>query len=265
MNDVKVGTKIEKDRLIATLPLKPNRNYKINVQALSSKVNQYADSILSNSLQVNTSAIRSILNATSNTTPIVSTSNTIVSSTNVITTTNYTSGSVSNTATNLDMLVVRGPTTEDDLAIRFNQTQVLALIKFYEQENDREFDVTRSQIPLRFNKITEDYIDLDWSKYSKLVTTINEYKIQWHCLNTNEHFEHRCSPNVLNYRIKRLRAGYTYCIKVCAIRDTNTIENRSRNFIVQMSAPPDAPVLKLRYLKTLNYINYKPRIKNLKT
>lgn len=230
MDDVKVGAKIEKEILKATMPLKPNRNYKINVQALSSQPDRYPDSILSNTVHINTGL-----------------TNMIANSTTVTSTTTTMSGSGSG----LELMAMRlGTQLDPELVSRFNLSQVLALTKFYEQENEREFGATDALIPLRFLKITEDYVDLDWSKWSLAAaasnSVTNEFKIHWHCLNTNEHFEHRCSPNMSTYRIKRLRAGFTYCIRIYAIKGTNTVVNRSRNFIVQMSAPPDCPILKLR-------------------
>lgn len=238
---MKVGAKIEKDILKATMPLKPNRNYKINVQALSSKPDQYADSILSNSVHLSTSLVNNLA--------LVSNGNGTTTTTTVATTTTTTK--LTGMDSTLEMLASRGGQQsgqlDPDLVSRFNLTQVMALTKFYEQENEREFGATDALIPLRFAKITEDYVDIDWSKWSGSgLSGVNEYKIQWHCLNTNEHFDHRCSPNMSTYRIKRLRAGFTYCIRVYAIKNTNTVVNRSRNFIVQMSAPPDAPILKLR-------------------
>jgi hypothetical protein len=215
------------------MPLKPNRNYKINVQSLSSKPDQYADSVLSNSLHVSTS-VNSVVNNNNSAT---------------LTTTTTMNGKISGAINSeLELLALRaGNTIDEDLLNRFNHSQVVALTKFYEQENEREFEPTDAVIPLRFSKITEDYVDLDWSKFNKPDASINEYKIQWHCLNTNEHFEHRCSPNIFNYRIKRLRAGFSYCVRIFAIRNTNTVVNKSKNLIIQMSAPPDAPILKLRY------------------
>ena len=53
LNDTKVGSKLDRDVLKATLPLKPNRTYKITVQALSSK-SQYPDSPHSNCLTLST-------------------------------------------------------------------------------------------------------------------------------------------------------------------------------------------------------------------
>lgn len=249
MDDVKVGAKIEKDILKATMPLKPNRNYKINVQALSSKPDQYADSLLSNSLQLSTSMVNNL-------------TTTLATTTTSMTTT--TSTKLTGVNSTIELLASRGLSgvssgqLDPDLVNRFNLTQVMSLTKFYEQENEREFAATDALIPLRFTKITEDYVDLDWSKWSGSSSSgVNEYKIQWHCLNTNEHFDHRCSPNMSTYRIKRLRAGFTYCIRVYAIKSTNTVVNRSRNFIVQMSAPPDAPLLKLRFHTVKLFYLYK--------
>jgi hypothetical protein len=125
--------------------------------------------------------------------------------------------------------------------------QVYVLRVYYEQENEKSFNEPNEIIiPLRISKLTEDYVDLDWSKYVRQDNSINEFKVQWHCLNTNEHFEHRCGPQITSYRIKRLKSGYTYCIKITSIKSTNTMVNRSKNILITITAPPDAPVLKLR-------------------
>jgi hypothetical protein len=128
-----------------------------------------------------------------------------------------------------------------------HHSQVVALRLYYEQENETSFnDPNEMLIPLRVSKLTEDYADLDWSRYVRMDTSINEFKVQWHCLNTNEHFEHRCGPNLTTFRLKRLRSGFTYCIKVSSIKNTNTMVNRSNNVVIQITAAPDAPSLKLR-------------------
>jgi hypothetical protein len=211
LNDDRVGNRLDKDILKATLPLKPNRTYKINVQALSSKA-LFKDSEFSNSLHLTTSM------------PMDA------------------SQFVNPTAQG-EMPTGLGASDSNNL----HHSQVIALRLYYEQENETSFnDPNEMLIPLRVTKLTEDYADLDWSRYVRMDSSINEFKIQWHCLNTNEHFEHRCGPNVTSFKLKRLRSGFTYCIKVSSIKNTNTMVNRSNNVVIQITAAPDAPVLKLR-------------------
>lgn len=218
LNDEKVGNRLDKDVLSATLPLKPNRSYKINVQALSNKA-IYRDSEFSNNLQVNTS--------------LSIDANQFV---------NPTTASINPSS---DMAGGSGVGGGDFSTL--NYSQVVALRLYYEQENETSFNDPGEQlIPLRVSKVTEDYVDLDWSRYNRFDPGINEFKIQWHCLNTNEHFEHRCGPNVTNFRLKRLRSGFTYCVKVMSIKNTNTIVSRSKNVLVQVTAAPDSPRVKLR-------------------
>lgn len=201
LNDTKVGAKIDKLVQIANIPLKMNRLYKINVQALSSS-DDYEDSEMSNSLHVSTS--------NSKTTELVE--------------------SVSMRPKEIFV----GSNHESELR------------KHYEGENDADFFEPKSCLPVKITKMGQDFIDIDWSNYIKDTNLINEYKIQWHCLNSNQHNEHRCPANVTSYRIKRLGSGMLYCIKVFAIKDTNTMVKRSKNIILHMNAAPDKPSIKLR-------------------
>lgn len=191
------------------------RVYKVNITALTSK-KEYPDSGFSNSLTVTTSVM--------NTTQFVN-------------------------EETIDMLIGTNKTIIESGEIneKYHDSHLVGLKKFYEHENETEF-MGEYTIPIKINKLTEDYIDLEWSKYNKQ-EGVNEYKIQWHCLNSNEHFEHRCSPNIMTHRIKRLKPGYTYCIRISSIKNANTVLHRSKNFIIQMCAPPDAPVLKLRFIE----------------
>ena len=211
LNDAKVGNKIQKDVNRATIPLKPNRTYKINIQSLSSR-SKYADSILSNSLTVTTSVAIS-------------------------------GGEFANT-NGIEMLTANDTVIHN--ACSMNDPQVTALRKFYEKENETDFE-GQITIPIRVNKLTDEYIDIDWSGYNHCKHEyVDEYRIQWHCLNNNEHSEHKCPGNVTSYRIKKLRAGYTYAIKMSSLKSNNVVINRSKNYLLQLSAPPDCPILKLR-------------------
>ena len=133
---------------------------------------------------------------------------------------------------------------ENEITINTENDHILKLIKHYERENDNEF-ATETTIPIKVKKLAEDYFDLDWSLYIKH-ENYDEFKVYWHCLNTNEHFEHRCGPSVFTYRIKKLRSGFTYCVKVVALHNSTTIVNTSKYFLLQTSASPDPPELKLR-------------------
>ena len=187
------------------------RTYKINIQSLCGK-SSHQDSIGSNALTVTTS--------------IVSHINLISSNTN-------------------ETLVVRGSSgVGADNTEYSNLSQVLSLKNHYEQENDRDL-YGDNTIPLRVKKLSEHFIDFDWSRYVKQ-EGVNEFRVDWHCLETNEHFEYRCLKNVLSYRILKLKAGYHYCLKVSAIKLNNTVVTRSKNYIFQTCAPPDTPTLKLR-------------------
>ena len=186
------------------------RQYKINIQALSSDP-KYADSLLSNSVSVTTS----------------------VAATNGI-----------EMLTAHESVIDSGKLTSGGA---MNDPQVTALVKFYEKENQSDFYAGQLLIPLKATKITEDYIDVDWSAFEKMKHEyVDEYRVQWHCLNTNDRGEHKCAGNVFSYRIRKLRSGYTYAIKVCAHKYPNQMVHQSKNHIFQLNASPDCPILKLR-------------------
>jgi hypothetical protein len=149
-------------------------------------------------------------------------------------------------SSNIEMLSAKNTLIESEFMSKFKDPHLLSLKQHYEQENDRGFEI-ESSIQVKVNKLTEDVIDFEWSyRNGNKNDTINEFKIEWHCLNTNEHFEHRCPPNINRYVIKKLKSGFTYCVRVFAIKNANTLANRSKNIILQMCAPPDVPILKLR-------------------
>ena len=196
--------------------------YKINVQALSSK-QEYADSVQSNTITVSTSLTGLAL---PNIQPIKPSSQEVVS------------------------VSKKGLITETtDIGSKFNDSQVVALKKHYENENEKEEN--ESTLSFRVSKVAEDYFDLDWSKYSKN-GSFDEYKIQLHCLNTNEHSEIRLPSNTNSQRVKKLRSGFTYSVQLTTIRN-NEIANKSKYLILQTSAPPDTPTLKIRVCN-LKYI-----------
>jgi hypothetical protein len=101
---------------------------------------------------------------------------------------------------------------EQQLNVNTRDAQILLLIKHYEQENENEYDESETTIPIKVSKLAEDYFDLDWSSYIKH-HNYDEFKIYWHCLNTNEYCEHRCAANVFNYRIKKLKYNQELEIK----------------------------------------------------
>lgn len=209
-----MGAKIDKDIVRATLPLKPNRMYKITIQALSSKP-EYSDSALSNPINVSTSLTG------------LSLPNSVSAKPNTI-------------DFNKKGLIVDSTA---NVGNKFNDSSVIALKKFYENENDNESD-GEATIPIKINKITEDYFELDWSKFNK-TDYFDEFKIQLHCLNTNEHSEVRVPANTFNNRIKKLRSGFSYSVRITTVKN-NTVLNKSKYLIIQTSAPPDTPALKLR-------------------
>ena len=195
--------------------------YKINVAALSSKP-EYADSAQSNSLNVSTSLqlgtqTQSLPKSTSIEIPTISKKGLIIENT--------------------------------ELGNKFNDSQVVALKKYYENENSNEGD-DDAGVQIRVMKLAEDYVDLDWSKNNKS-DSFDEFKMQIHCLNTNEHSEIRLPQHTTNHRLKKLRSGFSYSLRLCTVRKVNEVVCKSKYLILQTSAPPETPSLKLRLVKTV--------------
>jgi len=138
-----------------------------------------------------------------------------------------------------------------EFMVNSNDSQVLLLKKHYERENENDFD-GESTIPIKILKLGEEFFDLDWSTYVKH-DAFDEYKIYWHCLDTNEHFEHCLNPNTHTYRVKKLQSGFTYSTRIAAIQKNIVIVNKSKYFIIQTSAPPDTPQARIRACN-FNYI-----------
>jgi len=142
-------------------------------------------------------------------------------------------------------------TIGSEFMVNSNDSQVLLLKKHYERENENDFD-GESTIPIKILKLGEDFFDLDWSTYVKH-DPFDEYKIYWHCLDNNEHFEHCLNSKSNFYRVKKLQSGYTYAIRIAAIQNDLVIVNKSKYYIIQTSAPPDTPQLQIRACN-FNYI-----------
>lgn len=202
MNNIKNGGKIEFGVNQVVLTLKPNRVYKIAVQALTSHPD-FSDSEISNQIEVITQ-----MNGTN--------------------------------AANDDLEC--GEQNRGFTNPNAKKSDLDALKEFYIKQNATDDEAS---MPLKIAEITEDYIDLDWSN-TVINKNVEQFKIQWHCLNTNTHDEDRLPNSVFNYRIKECQPGYFYCIRVTVIEALGTISNKSKFYIVQTCAPPDMPVLKLR-------------------
>lgn len=187
------------------------RIYKLNIQALTSKP-EYPDSPLSNTITVSTSLNGLVLanQPSYKLTEVSAVKTPVVSS--------YEAGN------------------------KFNDSQVVSLKNFYDNENEN--DNNESPLPIRVSKIAEDYIELDWSKYIR-ADYFDEFKIEIHCLNTNEQDVIRLQSQTTSYRIKKLRSGFTYSVRLSTMKHNNVL-NKSKYVILQTSAPPEAPIPKLR-------------------
>lgn len=200
------------------------RMYKINVKALSSKA-EYGDSAQSNSINLSTS-----LQMSSQAFP-----------------------QPKATSIEIPSISKKGLLAENSQMNKFNDSQVVALKKYYENENSNDPE-EEAGVQIRVMKLAEDYVDLDWSKNNKS-DSFDEFKIQIHCLNTNEHSEVRLPQHTTYHRLKKLRSGFSYSIRLCTVRKVNEVVCRSKYLIIQTSAPPDSPTLKLRFFRFSFIIN----------
>ncbi len=114
-------------------------------------------------------------------------------------------------SSSIEMLTAKNTVIESsEFMSKFRDPHLLSLRQHYEQENERGFEVEAS-IQVKIHKLTEDVIDFEWvHKPSSKNDSTNEFKIEWHCLNTNEHFEQRCPPTQSRYVIKKLRFALLY-------------------------------------------------------
>ena len=120
----------------------------------------------------------------------------------------------------------------------------ISIRDFYNQENLRD-DGFESTIPLKVYKMSEDYIEFDWSNYVA-DNKINSFKIQWHCWNTDKREEENLNTNNSKFIIKKCSPGYIYSVRIVALQQSNNILNKSKYIIIQTNSPPDTPILKLR-------------------
>ena len=76
---------------------------------------------------------------------------------------------------------------------------------------------------------------------------LKNFKVQWHCWNTDKRDEETINLNITKFSIKRCNPGSIYSVRVIAAQPANIIGNKSKYLIVQTNSPPDTPVLKLRF------------------
>ena len=102
-------------------------------------------------------------------------------------------------------------------------SHVDVLKKYYEEENEKcEYDEL-SQIPLEVTQVGLDSIDIDYSKIDRLKLKFDEFKVEWHCLDANQHFENIL--NQTNFCIKDLKPAHFYSIRVSALKNNLKTSN----------------------------------------
>jgi hypothetical protein len=130
---------------------------------------------------------------------------------------------------------------------KYNQLldkNLVTIRDYYLAKNQKE--ANDSSLPIRIIKVTEDSMELDWSYYN-VQLKVEQFKVHWHCWNTDKHDECVLNGDTFTFTIKNLSPGQMYTIRVIAMQDRVRVINKSKYFIIQMNAPPDPPVLRLRY------------------
>ncbi len=129
---------------------------------------------------------------------------------------------------------------------RYNQLvdkNLITIRDHYVAKNQRE--ANDSSLPIRITKITEDVIELDWSYYN-VQLKIEQFKVHWHCWNTDKHDELILDGDKFTCTLSNLNPGQMYTVRVIAMQDRVRVINKSKYLLIQMNAPPDPPVLRLR-------------------
>lgn len=174
LNDKKAGNELNHSHRKAVIPCKPNRNYRIQLVALSANP-EYSDSPKSNALFISTS-IHS----------------------------------------------PRQTEAMDDWTLADDQ-----------------------DIPVKVTQITDSSIHLDWSNFLE-IDGISGYKIQWSSVAQPAQREVRLSSQDNSCVINNCLPGTTHFVRLLALDDDGQVKERSKQYTIQTSAPPDSPVLTIR-------------------
>ncbi|CAF4237631.1 unnamed protein product [Rotaria socialis] len=105
-------------------------------------------------------------------------------------------------------------------------------------------NITRS-IPVQIESMNEDKLHLDWTAFIPMID-IAAYYVHYTCLNNGEVQTLRVSKRNRHAVIQDLRAGFTYTIMVVAVDVDSEIVYSSEKNTVQMSPPPNAPIVAIR-------------------
>ncbi|CAF1293197.1 unnamed protein product [Rotaria sordida] len=119
----------------------------------------------------------------------------------------------------------------------------------YYNNNDsgsRLFDRnTVRTIPVQVESINEEKLHIDWTSFLPM-TEIRAYYIHYICLNNGEIQNMQVSKRHQNAILRDLTPGFTYEITVVAVDKDGEIVYTSDKNIIQMSAPPNAPIVAIR-------------------
>jgi len=129
--------------------------------------------------------------------------------------------------------------------------------------NSTSFDrnITRT-IPIKIESINEEKLYIDWTTFLPMMD-IRAYYIHYTCLNNGEVQTMKVSKRhrhavrrkkqmkilffILSFKILRdLKPGFTYGIMVLAVDADGGILYTSEKMTIQMSAPPNAPIVAIR-------------------
>ncbi|CAF3704714.1 unnamed protein product [Rotaria sp. Silwood1] len=100
-------------------------------------------------------------------------------------------------------------------------------------------------IPIQIESITEEKLQIDWTSFLPTIE-IRAYYIHYTCLNNGEIQTIQISTRHRNAILRDLIPGFTYEITVVAVDKDGDIVYKSDINTIQMSAPPNAPIVAIR-------------------
>ncbi|XP_064633270.1 uncharacterized protein LOC135491376 [Lineus longissimus] len=98
------------------------------------------------------------------------------------------------------------------------------------------------ELMVKVTKVTDSAIHLDWSTYM-VIEGCTGFKVQWSSVAQPAQRETRLSINEMTCVIKKCFPGTNHYIRVLVVGEQDEVYEKSRQLIVQTSAPPDTPVV----------------------
>ncbi|CAF0920401.1 unnamed protein product [Adineta ricciae] len=110
-------------------------------------------------------------------------------------------------------------------------------VRFVESED--------GMIPVRMETLNEEKVSLDWRTFSPR-KEIRAYYVHYTCLNNKKVKTMKILKHNQHTILKNLKPGFTYTIMVLATDKDGEIVYTSDKHTIQMSVPPNAPIVAIR-------------------